>query len=116
MNISALPSAPVRAPEVSLDKLQDNPQLTDTEKVTEVGRQFEAVLLRQILTEATKNIFGSGEKSESATNSIYQDLITNSLADNMSRSGGLGLGRVLAKQLQHECKTAPATLPGAAKV
>lgn len=116
MNITALSPNNVRPAELSLDKLQDNPQLTDADKANEVGRQFEAVLLRQILTEATKNLFGSGEKSESATNSIYQDLVTNSLADNMSRSGGLGLGRVLAKQLQHECKTAPASMPGAAKV
>ena len=108
MNITALPSH-VRAAELPLDQLDKNPSLTDAQKVAEVGRQFEAVLLRQILTDATKNMFGAGEKSESSTNGIYQDMVTNSLADSMSRSGGLGLAKVLAKQLQHECKTAPAS-------
>ena len=116
MNISALPSHNIRATELPLEKLEHNPRLTDAEKINAVGQQFEAVMLRQILTDATKNMFGSSEASQSSTNSIYQDMVTNSLADSMSRSGGLGLAKVIAKQLQHECKPAPASTPDAAKV
>lgn len=116
MNISALPSPNTRAPELPLEKLENNPQLSDAEKINAVGQQFEAVMLRQILTEATKNMFGSSEASQSSTNSIYQDMVTNSLADSVSRSGGLGLATVIAKQLQHECKPAPTSTPDVAKV
>lgn len=116
MNISALSSHNVRATELPLEKLDNNPQISDAEKIAAVGQQFEAVMLRQILTDATKNMFGKGESSGAATNGIYQDMVTNSLADSMSRSGGLGLAKVIAKQLQHECKTAPASPTDAAKV
>lgn len=116
MNITALPSHNIRTAELPLEKLDKNPKLTDAEKIAAVGQQFEAVMLRQILTDATKNMFGSGDSPESSTNSIYQDMVTNSLADSMSRSGGLGLAKMLAKQLQHECTTAPASTKDAAKV
>ncbi len=109
MNIAALPTH-VRPAELSLDQLERNPKVSDAEKVAEVSRQFEAVLLRQILADATKNMFKTVEGSDSATNGIYQDMVTNSLADSMSKSGGLGLARVLAKQLQHECT--PSSAPG----
>lgn len=116
MNIAALPTHNIRATELPLAKLENNPELTEAEKIKAVGQQFEAVMLRQILTDATKNMFGGGAESQSSTNSIYQDMVTNSLADSMSRSGGLGLATVIAKQLQHECKPAPASTPDAAKV
>lgn len=116
MSIPALSSTSIRATDLPLEKLENNPSLTEADKVQAVGQQFEAVMLRQILTDATKNMFGTGAGGGSSTNSIYQDMVTNTLADNMSRSGGMGLARVLAKQLQHECKTAPASTPDAAKV
>ena len=37
-----------------LEQLAANPHFTDQEKVAEVSRQFEAVLLRQILQETRK--------------------------------------------------------------
>jgi len=116
MNIPALSSKTVNATELPLEKLENNPSVSESDKISAVGQQFEAVMLRQILTDATKNMFGSSDNSESSSNSIYQDMVTNTLADSMSRSGGMGLARVLAKQLQHECKTAPASAKDAAKV
>lgn len=116
MNISALSSHNIRATDLPLEKLENNSSVSEADKITAVGQQFEAVMLRQILTDATKNLFASSENSGSSTNSIYQDMVTNNLADSMSRSGGMGLAKVLAKQLQHESKTAPASAQDAAKV
>lgn len=104
MNISALQSH-VRAADLPLEKLANNPQVNEKEKTAEATRQFEAVLLRQILTDATKTLFKSSANPESSSDGIYQDMITNNLADQMSRAGGFGLSRVLSKQLQHELKT-----------
>jgi Rod binding domain-containing protein len=104
MNISALQSQ-VRAADLPLEQLANNRQLSEQEKTGEATRQFEAVLLRQILTDATKTLFKSAANPESSSDGIYQDLITNNLADQMSRAGGFGLSRVLARQLQHELKT-----------
>lgn len=104
MQIAALPSQ-VHASDLPLEKLAKNPRLSEQEKTGEAARQFEAVLLRQILTDATKTLFKSAANPESSSDGIYQDMITNNLADQISRSGGFGLSRVLAKQLQHELKT-----------
>ncbi len=106
MNIAALPSqSHLRAADTPFDQLANNPKFSEQEKVAEAGRQFEAVLLRQILTEATKTVFKSTMNPESSSSGIYQDMITNNLADQMSRAGGIGLSRALNQQLQHELKT-----------
>jgi len=116
MNISPFSPPTVRAAELPLEKLDHNPNVSEADKALAVGQQFEAVMLRQILNDATKNMFASSEAGGSSTNSVYQDMITNSLADSMSRAGGLGLATVLAKQLHHESKTVSAPTPDVAKV
>lgn len=104
MNISALQSN-VHANDVQIENLAGNKHLSEQDKVGEVSRQFEAVMLRQILNDATKKMFAGDEGEESASKGIYQDMITNTLADSISRSGAFGLARSLSKQLQHELKT-----------
>lgn len=104
----------VKAAELPLDKLADNAQISQSDKVAEVSRQFEAVLLRHILGEAQKTVFKSTMNPKSTTTAVYQDMVTNQLADQISHSGGLGLGRSLEQQLQHELKTersAPTAAP-----
>jgi Rod binding domain-containing protein len=109
MEVTAL-HRPVRAADVQLDRLMNNPQLTGREKIGEVCRQFEAVLARQILGAAQKTHFASTMNPETFSGGVYQDLITNQLADSISRSGALGLARSLERELQHELKpTGPAT-------
>ena len=48
MNISPLQPA-IKASDVPLDQLARNPNISQKDKVGEACRQFEAVLLRQIL-------------------------------------------------------------------
>ena len=97
---------PVRASDLPFEKLAGNANISDEEKVGEVSRQFESVLVRQILTDAQKPMFAS--KTPAVSNSVYQDLMTNELADRMTRGGGLGLARSLRQELSHELKTGPA--------
>ena len=104
MELSSLQRG-VKPAEVPLDRLADDAQLAQSKKVAEVSRQFEAVLLRQILDNAQKTVFQSKMTPQSASTGIYQDLMTNQLAEQISRSGALGLGRSLGRQLQHELKT-----------
>lgn len=115
MEITAL-QRNVRAADIQIENLAGNKQLNENAKVGEVSRQFEAVLLRQILGDAQKKIFASTMNPESSSGSIYQDMITNQLADSISRSGSFGLARSLEKQLQHEFKTDPAPTSGDSKV
>lgn len=102
----------VHASSVPIEKLATNPNVSQEEKVGEVSRQFEAILLRQILSGAQKNMFGT-----SATAAIYQDLMTSQLADNVSHAGGIGLAEHLHKELgrqlapHHKETSQPAAQP-----
>lgn len=86
-------------PSVPLDRLAANPALSEQEKIAEASRQFEAVLLRQILTEAQKTHFKSKFTDDSFAGGVYRDLTTQHLADAMSRNGSFGLAQSLAQQL-----------------
>ncbi len=97
----------VSATNLPLDRLAQDPKLSETEKIAEAGRQFEAILLRQILGEAMKPVFKPGVTGQSAQAGIYRDMVVNQLADNLTRSGGLGLARSLNGQLTRQLSTVP---------
>ena len=104
MEISSL-QRHVSASDLPLERLAGNQQISDADKVAEVSRQFEAVMLRQILGSAQKTIFASSMNPHSVATGVYQDMITNQLANNISHSGAFGLARSLEKQLGHELNT-----------
>jgi flagellar protein FlgJ len=98
MDISPL-QPQVKASAIPFDKLAANPNVSKEDKVKEACRQFEAILLRQILSEARKTVIPSFEKKDSNEKDIYNDMIDNQMADSISRSGSFGLARSLEKQL-----------------
>lgn len=104
MNIQPL-TRHVSASEIPLTRLAGNTRLTEQEKVAEVSRQFESVLLRQIFAEAQKPMLGQGTGGSSAASGIYQDMISEQLADAVSRSGAVGMARSLGKELGHQLGT-----------
>jgi len=103
MNIPALQPS-VRAADLPLEKLAGNSHVPEQEKVAEVSRQFEAVLLRQVLANAQKTHFASTVNTPSATSDIYRDMVTTQLADSISKSGALGLARTLSEQMSREAQ------------
>ena len=107
MDISPLQPS-VKAADLQLDQLAGNPNVSDHDKVTEACRQFEAVLLRQILGEARKTVIPSGGSQDTGVSGIYDDMINNQLADNISRSGAFGLAKSLQAQLVHQVLPAAA--------
>lgn len=98
MEIGAL-NRTVRASGLPLDRLATHPELSEADKIAELSRQFEAVLLRQILREARKTVIESDLTRNSAVSDIYDDMVTSQLAEALSQSGSLGLGRLLAQEL-----------------
>jgi Rod binding domain-containing protein len=101
MNVPALQPR-VNAADLPLDRLAGNTRVTDEQKIAELSRQFEAVLLRQILSEAQKPVFKSKFTDNSVTSGIYQDMATTQLADAISRSGDFGLADSLNTQLSRQ--------------
>jgi peptidoglycan hydrolase FlgJ len=100
MQIPALQtSGTTKAADVPFEKLAANKSVSEQDKVTEACKQFEAVLLRQILQEARKTVISSSANPESSTSGIYGDMVNNQLADKISRSGEFGLAKSLQAQL-----------------
>ena len=102
---------------LAVEQLAQNRQLTETQKVGEVARHFEAILLRQFLSEATKPMLSSNEGMNAAQRGVYQDMIVHTLADTISRTGEFGLSQAFRHQLMprdlaDELKTAEAAPEG----
>lgn len=97
-----------------LEMLAGNPNISDKEKIGEVARQFESVLLKQILSEARKS-----ESSGGVASGIYDDMVNTQLADSISRSGKFGLAASLKEQLTRQVLpqsgSGPASLSTASK-
>ena len=62
-------------------------------------RQFEALLLRQVLSQARKPLLNTKAEGGGTCSSIYRDMVTDQLAESMSKAGGLGLAKSLDTQL-----------------
>ena len=115
MQIPAL-QPKVDASRLPMESLANNKTLTEDQKIAEASRQFEAILLRQFLAESQKPVIQSEFTDTSTVSGIYQDLITNQLADTMSRNGGIGLAKSFQSQLTHpSAAAAPSPGPGVSK-
>jgi Rod binding domain-containing protein len=104
MQISAIKpktDTAVDASHLPLESLAGSKALTENQKITEASRQFEAILIRQFLAESQKPVVTSEFTDNSASAGIYQDFITNQMADSMSRGGGIGLAKTFERQLTH---------------
>jgi flagellar protein FlgJ len=123
--MDVLPIQPrINAADLPIEQLAGNPNISDKDKVAQTCRQFEAVLLRQILGEARKTVISSGEEDSTETG-IYNDMVTSQLADSISRSGTFGLAKSLEAQLVRQVlppsqagappAPAPAAAPGPVK-
>jgi Rod binding domain-containing protein len=93
----------VQASDVPLERLVKSDQISKEEKIGEAARQFESVLLRQILSQAQKPLFQNTMFPSGGTaNAIYQDMVTQQLADRISEGGTFGFAAVLKKELTAE--------------
>lgn len=102
MNVSLLQHPSPAAADVPLEKFAKNPHVSDAQKVAEASRQFEALLLRQMLAEARKPMFESQLTPKVPGRDFYEDMVNDRLADAMSRNGSFGLARSLERQLSRQ--------------
>jgi Rod binding domain-containing protein len=70
------------------------------DKTREMTRQFEAVFVRHLLNEAQKPVHGGGALPASSSRGIYQDMMVERWADQITRSGDFGVARSLELQLR----------------
>ena len=100
MNVSAIEPRTNPA-HVAMENLAGNKALTEDEKIGEASKQFEAIMLRQFLSESQKSVIKSEFTDDSSEAGIYQDMITNQLAEALSSGKGIGLAQSFQHQLTH---------------
>lgn len=61
-----------------------------------VAAQFEAVLVRQLLSKSVGSMLGG---SDNVAGTVYGDMMTDALSQQLTAGQGLGLGRFIEKQL-----------------
>ncbi len=85
----------------SLDAAEDGPGWLEAKKakLREAARGFEAVFLRQLITEMRKTLDGEGLFGSGAAGEIYSDLLGNAMAESAARRGPLGIGDDLYRRL-----------------
>ncbi len=100
MDISGLSSAAGSSANYALNTAQRAVGLhagqTPAEQRKVVASQFEAIMLRQMLSQSVGQMMG-GE--DSPTGSTYGYLLTDAFAQKLSQGGGMGLGKVIERQL-----------------
>ena len=85
----------------------------DREKLKKACADFEALLVSRMLKLMRQSIPQNGLLENSPGKEIYQSLMDQELAKNMSHRGGVGLGEVLYRQvLQREEKARAAAREG----
>jgi Rod binding domain-containing protein len=71
-----------------------------SEKALKAAGEFEAMMLRHMLESLQKTAHIGSSKSQS--NSAYQSMAVDALADGIQRGGGLGLADLIARTLEAE--------------
>jgi hypothetical protein len=81
------------------ERLAANTTLSEKQKIAEASRQFEAILLRQILEAGQRSVIKSAYSDTSSVSTVYRDMVTTQMADSISKSGALGLAACFEAQL-----------------
>lgn len=113
---------PIQAPvdtdtsTIPIEDLAGDKHLTQQQKIHEASREFEAIMLQQVLSEMQKPVITSEFTDDSTASGIYQDYISQALSESMSKSGTFGFAKIFEQQLSphaskhaHSATTAPAT-------
>lgn len=86
--------------EIAPERLAGNPALSKNQKIDEASRQFEMILVKQVLEASQKTVIHSSFADDSMASGIYHEMITNQLADSISKSGKFGIAKMFEQQLE----------------
>jgi Rod binding domain-containing protein len=85
-------------------------ELPREQQMAKVAGQFEAIMVRQFLTEAMKPMTdGCFNDEDMPGGNIYKSMMVDTLADGVENGGGLGLSNVIQLQLQGRSPAAGGT-------
>lgn len=99
------------SPDASAAGAQDVNPSKDAKAARVAARQFEAIILRQLLSPAIEPLMSGGMtegQSVGGGGGVYGYLVTDVLANSISQGRGLGLSKMLEKQLTPKGSVTPA--------
>jgi len=71
----------------------------DDAKLMDACQQFESIFVHQIITQMRATIPEGGLFEKSQGEKIFQDMLDEKYAQNISKAGGIGLAKILYDQL-----------------
>ena len=84
-----------------LGRLANHTHLKEEEKMEAVAKEFEVMLVKQVLKSAQQPLTESGSTffPTQGTGAIYGDMMIDTLSGSVGRAGQLGLARLFQQQL-----------------
>ncbi|NLT94385.1 MAG: flagellar biosynthesis protein FlgJ [Clostridia bacterium] len=71
----------------------------DAAKLMEACQQFESIFIHQMISQMRATIPEGGLLEKSTGEEIFQDMLDQQYAENISKAGGIGLAKILYDQL-----------------
>jgi len=93
--------------------------INDAAGIKKAASQFEAIILRQLLAPSIEPIMSGGMGAKSSSDSsggIYGYMLTDTMADSLSKGGGLGLAKMLETQFSQRPASSNITTSAALKL
>lgn len=88
-----------------------SPERVQQQKLKAMAQEFEAILIAAMLKEAQPHT-QADPVTGGRSHDLYQQLFTDEIAKAIARSGGIGVGKMLERQLQRQLhKTLPTDTP-----
>lgn len=87
------------APIIRAQNTSSHPARPADRKLKDVTQEFEAILIASLLKDAGSSP-QSGLFAGGLSHDLYQQLFIDEVAKAMARSGGIGVGKMLERQLQ----------------
>ena len=81
-------------------KDSEQPQVKKEEDIEKAATDFEALMLSQMLKSMWKSVESSGLLSGSREESMYRDMLNDSLAKDISNGQGIGIKEVIVRDLK----------------
>jgi len=76
----------------------------DDEKLMDACQQFESIFVHQMISQMRAAIPEGGLFEKSQGEKIFQDMLDEKYAENISKAGGIGLAKILYNQLSDTLK------------
>lgn len=83
----------------ALSQADSGAKTKDPQKLKDATEQFEAILIRQYLSEAMQPLFDDSMMGQASGSHMYQYMITDAMASELSNNSTFGVASLLQMQL-----------------